>query len=241
MEAVQTRGNISRYLELAPGRASLNILKMGREGLVLELRNAFHCAKRERTTVRKEGIHIRIGNGNGGTSADAIHSVSFEVTSVAVGNLKETYFMVIFQDTLVHRPPPTKTQPARKKREEELDTGRISKLEHELTATKEYLQSVIETQEATNEELQSANEEILSSNEELQSTNEELETAKEELQSTNEELSTVNDELRNRNAEISQVNNDLTNLRQAPIWPFSWWEAISPSAVSLHRLRKYSA
>jgi septal ring factor EnvC (AmiA/AmiB activator) len=112
---------------------------------------------------------------------------------------------------------------------------------HELTATKEYLQSVIETQEATNEELQSANEEILSSNEELQSTNEELETAKEELQSTNEELSTVNDELRNRNAEISQVNNDLTNLRQAPIWPFSWWEAISPSAVSLHRLRKYSA
>jgi two-component system, chemotaxis family, CheB/CheR fusion protein len=81
-----------------------------------------------------------------------------------------------------------------------------------LAATKEYLQSVIETQEATNEELQSANEEILSSNEELQSTNEELETAKEELQSANEELSTVNDELRNRNSDISTVNNDLTNL-----------------------------
>lgn len=90
--------------------------------------------------------------------------------------------------------------------------GRLTKLEQELAATKEYLQSVIETQEATNEELQSANEEILSSNEELQSTNEELETAKEELQSANEELSTVNDELRNRNADISTVNNDLTNL-----------------------------
>jgi two-component system CheB/CheR fusion protein len=90
--------------------------------------------------------------------------------------------------------------------------GRITRLEQELAATKEYLQSVIETQEATNEELQSANEEILSSNEELQSTNEELETAKEELQSANEELSTVNDELRNRNADISAAHNDLMNL-----------------------------
>ena len=89
---------------------------------------------------------------------------------------------------------------------------RTAKLEQELAATKEYLQSVIETQEATNEELQSANEEILSSNEELQSTNEEMETAKEELQSANEELSTVNDELRSRNLEITQINNDLINL-----------------------------
>jgi len=89
---------------------------------------------------------------------------------------------------------------------------RTAKLEQELAATKEYLQSVIETQEATNEELQSANEEILSSNEELQSTNEEMETAKEELQSANEELNTVNDELRSRNLEITQINNDLINL-----------------------------
>src|SRR6266576_1877391 len=53
--------------------------------------------------------------------------------------------------------------------ETETATRRTAKLEDELAATKEYLQSVIETQEATNEELQSANEEILSSNEELQS------------------------------------------------------------------------
>src|SRR3712207_8000595 len=44
--------------------------------------------------------------------------------------------------------------------------------QQELTAMREYLQSVIEEQESTNEELKSANEEILSSNEELQSTNE---------------------------------------------------------------------
>jgi len=88
----------------------------------------------------------------------------------------------------------------------------VERLEHELEATREYLQSIIQDQDATNEELQSANEEILSSNEELQSTNEELETAKEELQSTNEELNTVNDELQDRNQELSLANSDLVNL-----------------------------
>ena len=94
----------------------------------------------------------------------------------------------------------------------EQEAPRIQLLEEELANTKEYLQSVIEKQDASNEELQSANEEISSANEELQSTNEELETSKEELQSTNEELNTVNDELRARNTELDQLSNDLTNL-----------------------------
>ena len=91
-------------------------------------------------------------------------------------------------------------------------TNNAQRLEQELAAAKEHLQSVIENQEVTNEELQSANEEILSSNEELQSTNEELETAKEELQSTNEELSTVNDELRSRNSLITDAQRDVRDL-----------------------------
>src|SRR5262249_59654519 len=51
-----------------------------------------------------------------------------------------------------------------------------TRLHQELAATREYLQSVIEQQEAANEELQSSNEEVQSANEELQSINEELET-----------------------------------------------------------------
>jgi two-component system, chemotaxis family, CheB/CheR fusion protein len=125
-------------------------------------------------------------------------------------NLTEFYFMIVFGDAA---PEAVRGKRTEKEPPESKGAGRrISTLEQELGATKEYLQSVIETQEATNEELQSANEEILSSNEELQSTNEELETAKEELQSANEELSTVNDELRSRNTEITQVNTELTNL-----------------------------
>jgi two-component system CheB/CheR fusion protein len=96
-------------------------------------------------------------------------------------------------------------------REGELEQE-VVQVRRELTATKEYLQNMVEQQDATNEELRSANEEILSSNEELQSTNEELETAKEELQSTNEELTTVNEQLQYRNLELNQITNDLTNL-----------------------------
>src|ERR1700740_1407757 len=120
--------------------------------------------------------------------------------------------MIFFHDKSGERGTPRGARQRQRENGSKVPTPQIAKLQQELAAAKEYLQSVIETQEATNEELQSANEEILSSNEELQSTNEELETAKEELQSANEELATVNDELRGRNLEISQVNTDLTNL-----------------------------
>ena len=92
------------------------------------------------------------------------------------------------------------------------ENRRLPRLEHELLATKEYLQSLIEEHGRTNDDLGSANEELVSGNEELQSMNEELETAKEELQSTNEELTTVNDELQSRNQEVVQINSDLLNL-----------------------------
>src|SRR5215471_10990054 len=188
LEIIHTRGSVNRYLKLAPGRASLSILKMAREGLLMDLRNAISRAKKENVAVRKHNVQIKNGNGNGDSqqTTHGIRLVRFEVVPISVGNLKELYFMIIFQDEQME---PRRTRDGRRAkllRESEASTARIVKLEQELAATKEYLQSVIETQEATNEELQSANEEILSSNEELQSTNEELETAKEELQSANE-------------------------------------------------------
>ena len=214
LEIIHTRGNVNRYLKLSPGRASLSILKMAREWLLIDLRNAIAKAKKDNVTVRKQNIQIKNGNGNGG--ADAIRVVSFELAPIRMGTLKELYFMIVFEEVPSIARPKAASRAARSARPvreaESLTSGRLAQLEQELAATKEYLQSVIETQEATNEELQSANEEILSSNEELQSTNEELETAKEELQSANEELSTVNDELRSRNQEVTLSNNDLINL-----------------------------
>jgi two-component system, chemotaxis family, CheB/CheR fusion protein len=206
-EIIHSRGPVNRYLKLAPGRASLSVLKMAREGMLLDLRNALNRAKKENAPVRKTGIRIKMGNGENSGAAELSRSINIDVVPMTMGNLQEPYFMVVFQDVA-----PLRSKASGAESQSETERRRTVKIEQELAATKEYLQSVIETQEATNEELQSANEEVLSSNEELQSTNEELETAKEELQSANEELSTVNDELRNRNVEISQVNNDLTNL-----------------------------
>ncbi len=93
------------------------------------------------------------------------------------------------------------------------DSTSFLRLQSELTASKqeletayEELQSTNEELETTNEELQSTVEELETTNEELQSTNEELETMNEELQSTNEELQTMNDELRMRS-----IDGDLMN------------------------------
>jgi two-component system CheB/CheR fusion protein len=210
LEIIHTRGDVNRYLKLAPGRPSLSLLKMAREGLLVELRNAIGRAKKENMVVGKRNLQIRNENGNGEGSPRRL--VGFDVVPVSLGSQKELYFMIVFQDVPQDTPDEAAPRRTRPLAEAEEVTRRTTKLEEELAATKEYLQSVIETQEATNEELQSANEEILSSNEELQSTNEEMETAKEELQSANEELTTVNDELRSRNLEITQINNDLINL-----------------------------
>jgi two-component system CheB/CheR fusion protein len=203
LEVVHSRGNVDRYLKIPPGRASLGILKMAREGLVLDLRNAITHAKKENTAVRRENVEMKTDH--------TTRQISFEVTPLRVTDIHELYFMIVFEEAggeREHRAGKQRVVAIKK----ESSSKSALKLQQELAATTEYLHAVIENQEATNEELQSANEEILSSNEELQSTNEELETAKEELQSVNEELTTVNDELRNRNQEIMQANNDLTNL-----------------------------
>jgi two-component system CheB/CheR fusion protein len=203
LEVVHSRGNVDRYLKLSSGRATLSILKMAREGLSLELRNAIARARKENVTVRREHVELKTDH--------SVRNVTFEVIPLRIANTHEPYLMVVFEQAGAEQRRPLGKRgvaPIRK----DTSSKRLLKLEQELAATTEYLHTVIENQEATNEELQSANEEILSSNEELQSTNEELETAKEELQSSNEELTTVNDELRSRNLEITHANNDLLNL-----------------------------
>lgn len=209
LEVIHSRGELGHFLKLPSGRASLNILRMVREGLISELRSAVTQALRQDTPVRRKNVVIK----NGKVS----QTIDLEVAPLHMGNMKERYFMIVFhqsgsKDGGREQRPNRKRETRLERKRSEAGERRIERLEQELAATKEYLQSVIESQEAMNEELQSANEEILSSNEELQSTNEELETAKEELQSTNEELTTVNDELRNRNNEITMINSDLHTL-----------------------------
>ena len=205
LQILQFRGQTSAYLAPAPGEASLNLLKMAREGLLHALRAGIHEAEKSGIPARKEGLHVKLDE----------RMVALSIEVIPLGNANEPqHYLVLFEET-----PPTDGKPDKivvKKSDSSkrpADSKRqIARLEQELSANREYLQSIIEDLEMANEELQAANEEILSSNEELQSTNEELDTAKEELQSTNEELNTVNEELRGRNEELGRVNSDLLNL-----------------------------
>ncbi|MEJ2147808.1 MAG: CheR family methyltransferase [Acidobacteriota bacterium] len=198
MDILHFRGRTGPYLEPSPGEASFNLMKMAREPLVLELNAVVREAIRTRAPSSRTGIRLQ--------ENDHARLVNVEVTPLSDAALPEPHFLVVFQDL------PVPVQGGEAQSGEASADPEVKRLRDELTATKEYLQSVIEQQETTNEELRSANEEIQSSNEELQSINEELETAKEELQSTNEELATVNDELQSRAIELERANNDLNNL-----------------------------
>jgi two-component system CheB/CheR fusion protein len=207
---LQFRGQIETYLAPAPGRASLNLLRMAREGLAPELRKAVEKAKATTRPVRKEGLRIR----HDGKS----RRFNLEVIPIRSAPGNEFFFLVLFDEAarptlqsvgLEGHPSGGRKRGAGKPRTGE---NRIAELETELASMKEYLRSVLNEQETANEAVRAASEEIQSSNEELQSTNEELETAKEELQSTNEELTTLNEEMANRNLELTGAYNDLTNL-----------------------------
>lgn len=212
LKIVQFRGQTGAYLEPAPGEASLNLLKMAREGLLYGLRTAMIEAKKTNAAVRRDNLRVKIGG--------RIHEVDLEIIPLIAAEGR--HFLILFHDRsgvdlpviLGAAAPNQHVAPAKagkSKTERDADLP-LTRVQQELAASREYLQSIIQDLEAANEELQSANEEILSSNEELQSTNEELDTAKEELQSTNEELNTVNEELQGRNEELSRVNSDLVNL-----------------------------
>ena len=200
LDVLQFRGRTGLYLEPQPGTATLNLLRLARPELQIELRTATRRALAENVPTAVRHLGLRIG--------DEIHSVAIEVHPLRDPETGTRSLLVLFRDEsdqpLPDDPAPAPGPPSPESHTEEL--------ERELASTKEYLQSTIEELEASNEELKSANEELQSSNEELQSTNEELETSKEELQSTNEELTTVNDELQSRMEELAVSSDDLVNL-----------------------------
>jgi PAS domain S-box-containing protein len=207
MEILSFRGNTGMFLEPAQGQASLNLLRMVKEDLRVDVQTAVYKARKDKMTVKHEGLKFKH---NGETK-----TVNLEVIPISTPDSEENFFLVVFESVPPSARPskPLRVKPGKPLVVEETVKDRqISDLKMEIASSKETLQTIIEEQEATNEELRAALEEVQSTNEELQSTNEELETSKEELQSTNEELNTLNDEVANRNRELSRAVNDLNNL-----------------------------
>ena len=233
MEILQYRGDaIGTYLEPASGKATHNLLKMSRSGLLLPLRHVVQEAIRTGRTAQTPPLeHFK--------DMKTLRVKVIPVRTPRVG----AYFLVIFQPKgqaatsesgKLDIVPAASAKSAR---------TREARLEEELKAMKEYLQSIIDQQQAYVEELQSSNEEVQSSNEELQSLNEEMETAKEETQATNEELTTLNDEMESRNKELNQLNDDLINLFQSVRMPIMMVDReqrlrrFTPAAEKMFHLR----
>jgi two-component system CheB/CheR fusion protein len=201
MDILQFRGRTGPFLENSPGEASLNLLKMARQGLAVELRPLIVKATKQKRHAEKSGIQVR--------HEGRLLTVTAKAIPLLMPNFSEPFFLVLFEEESAVSAPASKKGITVRSNTAQRE---MEQLRDELDATKLSLQNIIEEQDASNEELRAANEEILSSNEELQSTNEEMETATEELQSTNEELITVNDELQSRNVELQELSDDMGNL-----------------------------
>jgi two-component system, chemotaxis family, CheB/CheR fusion protein len=198
LRVLHFQGDISPYLVLPTGPPTVQLLKMLRPEFVFDLSSAISKAKKGGTTVTAKPVQFEHGG--------QTRTVRLELSPLSKGAAAKPDFLVVFKEMTHVEPPRPKAQTKGGRKQWD------SRLERELTATREYLSSLISEHETAQEEMKAAHEEILSSSEELQSTNEELETAKEELQSSNEELQTLNEELLHRNLDLGVLSNDLNNL-----------------------------
>ena len=198
---LQFRGDTGPYLQPAGGPPSLDLRRVVRPELLVEILPAIH----ETDTTGVSSLRsLRLSDGR---------QVSMEVIALA-GSAGARSFLILFLDgssaaTSGRLPSAASTLP-----ESEKDR-RLAQLEREVEGLRDYMRAAIEEHGTIQEELKSAHEEVLSANEEFQSTNEELETSKEELQSTNEELTTTIEELRTRNWELAALNAELDRTRLA--------------------------
>ena len=186
-------GPTERYLHIAPGYATLDLLAMATPALRTKLRLAIDKASRASPFV--DGGRARL------SYAGATIWFTIEVQLLAD---QDDLLLICF----VEQPGAASTQSAQGRAE----APRVAELERELEAAQAELQSAILSQEVSNQEQKAINEEALSVNEEFQSTNEELLTSKEELQSLNEELTALNSQLQETLERQRLASDDLQNV-----------------------------
>jgi two-component system, chemotaxis family, CheB/CheR fusion protein len=194
-ECLYSMGPTERYLRVALGYPTHDLLAMATPGLRTKLRATIDKVSRAEPHV------VAVG----GRSKQDGNSVSFDVDIRSVMHDGEELLLVGFIDRQGHQ------------RKSVASTGgdhgsRVADLEHELDVTRTDLSAAIHDLEMSGEEHRAVNEEALSVNEEYQSANEELLTSKEELQSLNEELTALNGQLQETLERQRTTSNDLQNV-----------------------------
>ena len=184
-----------RYLQFGGGEPTLNLLRLVRPMLRMELRRALYNASQTSDMVEVRDVPVEIDG--------AMHSVNLRIQPAK--EITPGFALVIFEEGEPKSSEPGMAKP--------LAEGSLTRdLEEEIDRLKAQFGTTIEEHEASDEEIKAANEELQAMNEELRAASEELETSREELQSINEELVTVNQELKSKVDELGRANSDLQNL-----------------------------
>ncbi len=188
-------GATDRYLRIAPGPPTHDLLAMARPEMRTKLRAAIQRAQQEKARITLPG----------GRVARDGQSLAFSLEVQPVTGAADDLMLVTFVDA-------PKPMPAGRRKDIGTPAPRVAELERELDATRSELQGAIHDLEMSSEEQKAINEEALSVNEEFQSTNEELLTSKEELQSLNEELTALNSQLQETLERQRTTADDLQNV-----------------------------
>ncbi len=198
-ECLFSIGPVSRFLRVAPGYATLDVLAMASPALRTRLRLAINRATPDMPLVDGGHAHVTIDGAQ----------VRFRIEAESLTEAGEDLVLVSF----IEDPASGAAQAA------DPDAGhtpaevtRIAELERDLAETQAELQTSIHEREIVGQEHKAINEEALSVNEEFQSTNEELLTSKEELQSLNEELTALNSQLQETLDRQRLASDDLQNV-----------------------------
>ena len=186
-ECLFSLGPTDRYLRLAPGHPTHDLLATVRSGLRAKLRMAINSARRDMTRITVEC---------------RVEQVSIEVQPVL--DEGEALLLVCFVKAPRFEVAASRSAPR--------NAARFAELEREVETTRTDLQAAIRDLEVSAEEQKAVNEEALSVNEEFQSTNEELLASKEELQSLNEELTALNSQLQETLERQRATADDLQNV-----------------------------
>lgn len=194
-ECLYLLGAADRYLRVAAGHPTHDLLAMAPPGLRTKLRSAIQ-------QVGPDHPQVTMAGGRVGTGATASR---FKIDVRLVPGEGEELILVAFID----EPAPDLR---RYRGLSVAERTRVSELELELEATRTELQGAIHNLEISSEEQRAINEEALSVSEEFQSTNEELLTSKEELQSLNEELTALNGQLQETLERQRTTSDDLRNV-----------------------------
>ena len=202
-----TAGDVSHFFRFPMGKTKMLISEIVIEPLQAEVMALLHRFKKEQTLILSHPKRL--------------NEALWQVAVFPVNGLSSKSLALMITPIKDELPPP-----AIKPASGVIESSAVE-MAHELTATREHLQALIEELATANEEMQSLNEESQASNEELQASNEELEAANEELQATNEELISLNGELNKKTSEMVALNNEYTHLYDAIDFPILVFDAHS--------------